>query len=1581
LLLLIVTLGVLVNLTPVQNYLAREAAGMLSRKLKTEVTVEHVRIDFLNHISVEVVYIGDQAHDTLLYAGQIRVRMTDWFIFKDKPVFHYLALNNTYIHLYRPASSKTWNYDFIADAFSTAKKDTGAGKPFEFDLKKVELGNVRFHMDDKWGGEDEDYDAGSLVINSDGIDFTKKVINVEDIVAKNCNVVIREFPAGHPRYLRKQVADTFDTKPFNPGKWSVNVGSVSLDGCQFHLGMNSAKPVPGFFDYNHIDATNIKAVVTAATIRGDTIRGNLDHFETKERSGFAIKSMSCKATVSPIASICENLLLETNYSKLQDYYAMHYKHFPNFTSYIDSVVMVGRLKKSSVDVRDIAYFAPELAKFPKIVLEVNGEGSGTVADLHTHDINVTDGTSIVKGNLSLKGLPDIFKTYITFSNGELMTSGNGILRYVPGLRNSPDIALEQLTYAYFRGKYEGYIENFSVNGAINTNLGAIGTDIKMKIPGFSSNNSVYSGTLVSDNFQLGPLLRQPILGAITLKEDISGQSFNPDRVQLNIDGTVKEISLKGYPYRNIITHGTLAKKQFKGTLLVDDPNLGLEFDGGFDYNNKDIKVAATAHLLGCNFKALNLTADSITASADFDLNCTGSNIDNFSGYAKLNNIDMRRNSHKLAIDSVFINSSGESGHKLLTIQSNDLVATIKGDYQLSKMPASIQYYLSSYLPNYIKTPVKVAPDQNFEFTIKTGDIDSIFAVTLPIIRGFDSSDISGALNTNAQKLLLIADIPYGSVGKVHMSHISITGLGNLNTLGLNANIGNVAIGDSFLNGSLSLTTTVSNDSVAFSIATTTSDTSSAITLNGQVIARKDSLFLTILPSQFYLNQLKWDIAGGSKVVYSDKYLLVQGLTLSSGLQKISASTELNSGDKSLVITTDNLDLGQFGSWAGLAMYQPDGRVNGTVKIDKIFQDLHISADIKATGVKLGTDTVGTINLIGDYDGDKKTISLDPRTGIYRNGSSVVAAGIISFDSATHQKLDGSIQFNNTPVVWASPFLIGIMSRLSGTLNGKINFGGSAYDPVINGDVELANAGMRIDYMGCNYTIPSANIHVDNRRISFGNVQVLDGAKNTATLSGHFSHNMFRDMRMHLSVRSKKIEVMNLTSSDNSLFYGNLVASMDSFTIRGPFNNISINIYNIAAASKSRFYIPVQSGGDLGAYDYVSFKTYGKTLDKSLSKSRFRIHINVDASLNTLAEMHIVLDPASGDEIMARGNGRIQLDIPPDNDMQITGPYNIDNGVYTYTFKSLFIRRQFILNSGSTISFNGPFGETNLNVDAVYSAKARLYDLLTETDKTTLTGSDLTDAQTPQWVNVILHMNGSLKSPLLTFDLDLEDKHSQSTLAYRKLTLINSDDRQKTEQVSALLLVGSFIPSDGIGSGTVTTGAINNFSQMVSSSASTGITALVNKITGDKQLNVDVKYENYNYSDIAIGATNRSQVKVGVNKNFLNDRLTVEVGSTSDWGRPTSSTTASTFNITGDFRIQYLLSHNSGLRLNAFRTSDYDVTLDRDIQRNGLGISWRKSFDNLGEFFRGNKYAGKQRALEDKSLQNQQDTVKKASGTE
>lgn len=1555
---LILLLLVLVNLPAVQTYLAKKATAFLSKKLKTIVSIDKVKISLLNHVSLQGVYIQDQWQDTLLYAGEAQARISDWFIFKKQtPVLHYVGLHNAYAHLYRTNRSNTWNYQFIIDAFSGGPS-TGKKQQLKLDLKKLDIRNVRFFMDDAWVGNDMDFTVGNLQLNADKVDFDKKIIALNKIACESVAIRMKDYKGGKPvdtSLKRKQAI--IDTTAFNPDNWVVKLRKLTLDDCLFNLESSEVKPIPGEFDPTHLFITGIFANATDITIKGDTLHGDIKHLAANERCGLQLKEAKAKVTVSPNAAICEHFTLITANSKFKDaYYAMLYTRFPAFKDYIDSVAMDVRLKDAVVDEKDVAFFAPALKQYPTI-LHISGEAKGTVANINAQNMRITDGKSVVNGNIKMKGLPDIYNTRIDFDHGEIVTTGAGILKYAPSLKDNPNVAIDKLTYFYFNGAYSGYIENFAVNGIIKTNFGTIQSDIKMNLPGFSTDNAVYTGTIVTTNFDLGTLLRQPDLGAITLRAGVSGMSFDPDRAQINTNANISSFSYRGYTYRNISAEGILAKKHFDGKLLVNDSNLALAFYGSLDFNQKMAIVNAKANLLKSDFHALHLTKDTIQAVADLDLNCTGSTVDDFLGYIKLYNIDIKRNQQRLNVDSVYVNSSAaDSNRKQLTIQSNDIAATITGNYQLTKLPYSVQYYLSKYIPNYIKEPAKVAPEQNLTFEVQTKNVDTLLYVTTSLIHGFNNSSIKGSLNTFDKQLGLKIVSPYVAIDKYSLYDLNVTGNGNFNQLALNTEVQNVVIGDSMLNGSLSLTTAVGNDSVNFTLATTAPEANTSATIAGQIIANGDSLYLSLSPSEFFLNKTKWDIPAGNYVVYSKDYLLIRNLELESGLQKINITTQKEGPEQAMAFNVTDLDLGQLGALGGMAEYQPEGRINGDIIIDKLFKEVYISANIKATNVKFGGDTLGNINIVGSYDGKKKLVMLDPKTGIYNGTSSVTASGNVSFYKGVNESISGKVELTNMPLSWGSVFLTGIFSDIKGTANGTVDIKGSSQLPDIDGKINLDKAGMKLDFMGTSYDIPTGVVTISNTKIDFGKMTIYDKDKNTASLSGYFSHDHFKNMEMQLRLSSEQCRILDLQEGENELFYGNIVASLKNVSIRGPFNNVSISVGDAIPTQKSHLYLPVVSDKGTGAYSFVTFKTYGKA-QAIQKKSKTRMNINIESQLNDLIEVTMVLDPATGDAINAKGRGRLSLQIPSGNEMRMYGSYNIEQGDYTFTLKKVFFKRKFILSSGSTISFNGPFSKTQVNVDALYTVRARLYDLLSDAEKQTgfMPPNEVNDAKTAQDVNVILHMRESLSNPSITFNIALPDNRSVGTYAYTKLNRINQDSRQLFDQVGALLLINSFIPPEGLSQRSALAGGISNVSEIFSGTASSQLTNLVNKVLGDKDLAVDLKYVNYNLSDPASGNGNRNELSLGVRKNYFNDRLIVEVGGKSDWGRPASATSSSATHIAGDFRIQYLLNSGGNLRFNLFRTNDYDVTREDYVARSGIGLSWRKPFDNLSEFFHSNAY--------------------------
>jgi len=1530
---------------------------MLAQKLNTKVAIKQVRIDFLNHVLIQGLYIEDRAGDTLLYAGEARVRITDWFIIrKDKPVIHYVGLHDAYGHLYRTATSDVWNYQFVVDAFDPGKPDTATPKKqndFEIDLEKVDIRNVRFHMDDAWVGSDYDIDLGNVQLAADDIDLKKKRIKIESLLVENTLVSIRDYVGGRPPRPKKKT-QTIDTTAFNTDNWAVSAQKLQLNNSAFRLNSTTRPAYPEEFDPAHIDISGISLDVSNIRIVKDTIRGHIAKMTARDRCGIQIKQFTADVTVSPNASICENLLLQTNNSKLQNYYAMHYTRFPDFTDYIHKVRMVGQLHNSYVDARDVAYFAPVLRKHPTMV-SVSGNVNGTVDKLTGKNLLITDNSTFIKGDLSFTGLPDIYTTFIRFEKGEIYTTNNAIFRYAPELKNDPAVAFDKLQYVHYKGNFAGFIDNFVANGVLSSNLGTITSDIRLNIPDLNSKRAVYSGAVNTSGFDIGTLLRTSVLGKIAFNASISGTAFDPENAAMKINGTVPYFEVNNYRYQNITAEGTLAKKKFDGNLLVDDANLALAFYGSIDFSDTEMTINARANLLKSNLHALNLTRDSILATADFDLNFIGDDIDNFLGSAKLYNINLIRNAHRLDVDSVYLYSSMEDGEKLLTLESNDITARIKGHYQLSTLHHSVQFYVAGYLPNYISPPAKSAPPQDLSFSVRTRNIDSLFAVLLPSVDGFSNTTINGSLNTTTQQLSLKADIPFGSLYGLHLHKVNIEGTGSFRELAIKADVEKFVLGNDVLSASMSVNTRIGNDSMNFQVATKSPDAFGTVSINGRAFASGDSLYLNLLPSEFFLNQTKWEVPAGNSFVFGKDLLIIRDLWLRSGTQEISAFTSYETTQQALHVNIKNLDVSMLGNLAGIAAYQPTGRINGNINFKDLFSGMQMSGNIRATEVQFGQDTLGIVYLVGNYDAKKKIITLDPQSGIYHQNASVRASGSMSFDSTNNQQLSGLVQFTDAKLAWIAPFVTEFLSKMSGTLNGDIRIAGSALKPDIDGDVNLTNAATRIEILGTYYRIPSAKLHIDNNSIDFGRITIYDVGDRTATLTGGIAHDRFRNMRFNrVTLRSPEFEVLNLKEYENNTFYGNLTANVESMTITGTFDDIRMTI-TASPAQRSHIFIPVKSTSDIGTYTYVSFKS-PDTAQVVTRKSRNKFSLTLIGKMNPLAEMTLVLDPSTGDMINARGNGVITLNVPSDDDIKMYGNYEIEEGDYTFTLRQLAFRRNFIINSGSKIGFNGPLSATKLDINAIYTRRGRLIDLLQENEKQLMPDNELRDAKTSQDVRVLLYMTGSLNQPDLKFKIDLPERRSEGSYAYTKLQRINQNDRELFDQVVSLLLIGSFIPPEGIGGTSAASGAINNISEMISTTASTQLTNIVNKLLGDPDLSIELKYKNYNLSDPStFGGVNRNEVSFAVRKNLLNDRLVVELGSAYDWGRPTSANSStSNLNLAGDFRAQYLLTPDGRFRFNAFRTSNYDVLVDRNIWRGGVGLSYRQSFNNLQDLFSKNR---------------------------
>ncbi|HJW17470.1 MAG TPA: hypothetical protein VJ499_10120, partial [Flavisolibacter sp.] len=155
-----------------QNWLTRQVTQKLSRDLKTHISINHVRFHFFDKMDLQGVFIQDQNKDTLMYAGTVKVLITDWFFFKDKAELKYIGLSDAVVNFNRRDS--VWNYNFLGKYFASSDTSTKKSSGIQFDLKKVELDNVSFVQKDAWTGNDMLIKVKSLDMDARQITLTGK---------------------------------------------------------------------------------------------------------------------------------------------------------------------------------------------------------------------------------------------------------------------------------------------------------------------------------------------------------------------------------------------------------------------------------------------------------------------------------------------------------------------------------------------------------------------------------------------------------------------------------------------------------------------------------------------------------------------------------------------------------------------------------------------------------------------------------------------------------------------------------------------------------------------------------------------------------------------------------------------------------------------------------------------------------------------------------------------------------------------------------------------------------------------------------------------------------------------------------------------------------------------------------------------------------------------------------------------------------------------------------------------------------------------------------------------------------------
>src|SRR5690606_21447638 len=194
----------------------------------------------------------------LLYAGEIRVRITDWFFLKKNVELKYVGMDDAIVRMHR--SDSTWNHQFILDYFSTPSSGKTKQGGIQLSLKEISLNSVAVSKKDDWIGQAMHASIGSLRLDAKDLNFSKKLITINSLSIDD--LIFRQYSyAGKRPKVDKPVEfpEPVDSVlKWNSAGWVMQVNNLSITNGSFQEDKNDNAPL-SYFDGKHILFDNINA--------------------------------------------------------------------------------------------------------------------------------------------------------------------------------------------------------------------------------------------------------------------------------------------------------------------------------------------------------------------------------------------------------------------------------------------------------------------------------------------------------------------------------------------------------------------------------------------------------------------------------------------------------------------------------------------------------------------------------------------------------------------------------------------------------------------------------------------------------------------------------------------------------------------------------------------------------------------------------------------------------------------------------------------------------------------------------------------------------------------------------------------------------------------------------------------------------------------------------------------------------------------------------------------------------------------------------------------------------------------------
>jgi len=1166
------------------------------------------------------------------------------------------------------------------------------------------------------------------------------------------------------------------------------------------------------------------------------------------------------------------------------------------------------------------------------------------------DLNIvsSQGTK-VSGRGSVGNLTSAKGPEIAFSSLQLQTNLNELFTDKMTLPKSLQ-TLEDITYS---GALKGNLFDILADGTFTSALGKIDIDAKLNFNSDYSDAS-YQGYFKSYDFNLGKMLGDTTIGVINFTGNLDGRGLSIDSIQASIDGVISSVYYQGVPYQNITLNGIYSPNLFEGTIVSEDEKLDMVLDGKIDLRGEKVLTSATIDLKNFDLNLIGLADSMFVVGGRFIGTFTGNHIDELVGEGRIEDFSLTTQKGSYSTrENIIVKAEDKSpSEKAFFINSPFLESEIEGRIKPSTLVRFVKNYIKAYIPlelgydefdeENLDQYFAENEDQNFVFKAKTKDInpalkpffgDNLALKSTKLNASFSSKDarldIKGKIDSLSYRDFLLRRGSYFLDGR--KSFIN----GNLILTDISQD-GEILIPQTILNG------TLNNKIADFNMVVANENDIERVNLSG-ALTRTDEYIITFKESIF-LNGNEWNFSPYNQVIFGDYGLFLQDLKISKDNQAITIYTDENKNGEAIEILFDKFTFSELTAIIDKKNDFFKGNIQGSLVINSLYENPFTTANLDFTNIMIDGRQAGNLTITAEQDIANNTVKSSLLLfGIENNAKLDFIYGI------DDQSTTGTLNLERLNMKVVDPYLSKIFVNSEGYLAGNLNITGSLTQPTVKGKLQTHGIKTTPVFTNSRYALTDTEIQFSNNEIDFGTIELKDKNNNSAFVTGKINHRSLRKSRMDLQVYTDNFEFLNTTANENELFYGN-VNVRGNVSLTGPIDDLSLS-GSVKAVNASKLTVsPLSVEQGIMTDDFVIYsgdprKTPTDSLQLNLPLEKVVLPFTIDVKIivENDSKFSMILNPLTGDRIDCNGNANLLLKLDKSAQMQLFGAYTVSQGVYAFSYGLL--KKDFIIQPQSTVSFNGDPLEGDLNVDAIYVANTSVYDLI-KFESQGLSDVQKIEAQRKRDLNIHLNLTNKIKSPEIQLEIRQKEDALQSSISDildSKLNQLKEEPDELNKQVFGLLLFGNFILARNAETDLTKTGtdlAISSVSDLVSQQ--------LNKLADGQIGGFNVNFDVDSYSSQFLSGGQEGVITefgLGVEKNLLDDRLSISVGTNLNLE---SSAELVDFNtIAGDFILVYKVNEDGSFRLKAYRRSTFDrLTAEGNTAINGVGIYVRKEFGEI-----------------------------------